>query len=213
MGGRKNATDARLIKRYENRKLYDTRARRYVTLEGIAHLVVLGEDVRVIDQASGQEITSAVLAQVVFERVKQQTADVPKHLLAQLIRLGSAPAKALDWEVPPKLTAQKLTAQARGEAERIVADLIKRGQLTLDEALALRKEISQTVSRAVSEAHQGFETRLVGLLPSFDSVDVRPALQGLRSRITGHKHSAEEEKWQNGRHKARRSRRASAARR
>ena len=207
MGGRKNATDERLIKRYENRKLYDTRARHYVTLEGIAHLVVLGEDVRVIDQASGQEITSTVLAQVVFERVRQQTADVPKHLLAQLIRLGSAPAKALDWEAP-----QKLTAQARGEAERIVADLIKRGQLTLDEALALRKEISQTVSRAVSEAHQGFEARLVGLLPSFDSGGVRPALQGLRSRITGHKHSAKEEKWQSEKHKTKRSPRARAAR-
>ena len=208
MGGDKGTVGERLIKRYENRKLYDTRARRYVTLDGIAHLVVLGEDVRVVDQASGREITSTVLAQVVFERVRQQSADVPKQMLAEIIRLGSAPARALDWDAP-----RKLTTQARGEAERIVADLIKRGQLTLDEALALRKEISQTVNRAVSEAHQGFEARLVGLLPSFESVGVKPALQGLRSRISGSRRSDEEEKWQNGRHKAKRSRRAKAARR
>jgi polyhydroxyalkanoate synthesis repressor PhaR len=208
MGGGKNVSDERLIKRYENRKLYDTRARRYVTLDGVAHLVMLGEDVRVIDQASGRDITSTVLAQVIFERVRQQTADVPKHLLAQLIRLGSAPSRALDWGVP-----QKITARARGEAERIVAELIKRGQLTLDEALALRKEISEAVNRAVSEAHGGFEARLAGLLPSFDSVSVGPALQGIRSRISGHKHSIEEEKWRNGRHKAKPSRRARAARR
>ena len=76
MGGHKSSAAERLIKRYENRKLYDTRARRYVTLDGIARLVVLGEDVRVVDQASGREITSTVLAQVVFERVRQQSADV-----------------------------------------------------------------------------------------------------------------------------------------
>ena len=137
MGGRTTPVDERLIKRYENRKLYDTRARRYVTLDAIAQLVVLGEDVRVIDQASGHEITSTVLAQIVFERIRQQTADVPKHMLAQLIRFGSAPSRAIDWEAP-----QKMTTQARDEAERIVADLIKRGQLTLDEALALRKKIA-----------------------------------------------------------------------
>ena len=208
MGGRTIAVGERLIKRYENRKLYDTRARRYVTLDGIAHLVVLGEDVRVIDQASGQDITSSVLAQVVFERVRQQTTDVPKHMLAQLIRFGSAPSKALDWEAP-----QRITAQAKGEAERIVADLIKRGRLTLDEALALRQEISEAVNHAVSDAHRGFEARLVGLLPSFDAAGVGPALQGLRSRISGRKHSVEEEKWQNGRRKAKRSRRARATRR
>ncbi len=208
MGGRTTPVDERLIKRYENRKLYDTRARRYVTLNAIAHLVVLGEDVRVIDQATGDEITSTVLAQIVFERIRQQTADVPKHMLAQLIRFGSAPSGAIDWEAP-----QKMTTQARDEAERIVADLIKRGQLTLDEALALRKEISGAVNRAVSHAHRGFEARLVGLLPSFDAASVGPALRGLGSRIRGRKLSVEEEKWQNGRHKAKRSRRAKAARR
>jgi len=208
MGGRKTASDERLIKRYENRKLYDTRSRRYITLDGIAHLVVLGEDVRVVDQASGEEITSSVLAQVVFERIRQQTADVPKHMLAQLIRFGSSPSRALEWSAP-----QEVTAQARGEAERIVADLIRRGRLTLDDALALRKEISDTVSRAVSEAQEGFEARLVGLLPSFDTTGLGPALESLRSRIGGHKQALEEEKWQRGRRKGKRSRRRRVAER
>ena len=55
---KETAAGERVIKRYENRKLYDPQARRYVTLEGLGELVARGEDVRVVDQKTGEDLTT-----------------------------------------------------------------------------------------------------------------------------------------------------------
>jgi polyhydroxyalkanoate synthesis regulator protein len=56
---------ARTIKKYANRRLYDTEASRHVTLEGIRQLVASGEDVAVVDDTTGQDITRSILLQVI----------------------------------------------------------------------------------------------------------------------------------------------------
>jgi len=60
----------RVIKRYANRKLYDTRDSRYVTLPQIAELVRSGEDVRIIDNRTKENLTSVTLAQIIYESEK-----------------------------------------------------------------------------------------------------------------------------------------------
>jgi len=77
-----------LIKRYPNRKLYDTEAKRYVSLEGVADLIRQGAEVKVIDYVTGEEITNQVLAQVIAERERRQGGAVPQSLLAGLIQAG-----------------------------------------------------------------------------------------------------------------------------
>jgi polyhydroxyalkanoate synthesis repressor PhaR len=64
------STKPRLIKRYANRKLYDTRASRYVTLPQIGELVRAGEDVQIIDNVSKENLTSVTLAQIIYESEK-----------------------------------------------------------------------------------------------------------------------------------------------
>jgi len=79
-----------LIKRYANRKLYNTDTSRYITLKGIAELIEMGEEVRVIDNETGEDITSVALSQILVgsERVNQT---VPRTLLSDLIqRSGDA---------------------------------------------------------------------------------------------------------------------------
>ncbi len=61
---------ARVIKRYANRKLYDTRDSRYVTLQQIGEFVRDGQDVKIIDNTSKEDLTSATLAQIVYEAEK-----------------------------------------------------------------------------------------------------------------------------------------------
>jgi polyhydroxyalkanoate synthesis repressor PhaR len=61
---------ARIIKRYANRKLYDTRDSRYVTLQQIGEFVRDGQDVKIIDNTSKEDLTSATLAQIVYEAEK-----------------------------------------------------------------------------------------------------------------------------------------------
>ena len=62
---------ARLIKRYANRKLYDTHDSRYVTLQQIAELVRDGEDVKIIDNTSKEDLTNVTLAQIIYEEEKK----------------------------------------------------------------------------------------------------------------------------------------------
>jgi polyhydroxyalkanoate synthesis repressor PhaR len=73
----------RLIKRYSNRKLYDTRESRYVTLLQIADLVRGGEDVQIIDNNTKDDLTEVTLAQIVFEEQKARSRGVPLQTLKE----------------------------------------------------------------------------------------------------------------------------------
>jgi polyhydroxyalkanoate synthesis repressor PhaR len=76
-----------LIKRYANRKLYNTQASRYITLKGIAELIDAGEDVRVIDNETGEDITSVALSQILVDHERSSSAGSPT-LLSGLISKG-----------------------------------------------------------------------------------------------------------------------------
>ena len=73
------------IKKYANRRLYDTSAGRYVNLEDLATLIRSGEDVRVVDATSGEDLTRVILTQIIVEDAKGQPNGLPLELLRQLI--------------------------------------------------------------------------------------------------------------------------------
>lgn len=77
---------ARRIKRYENRKLYDTESSEYVSLSGIAELVRNGETVEVIDNNTGEDLTAQTLTQIILEEGKQGREVIPSDLLHELLR-------------------------------------------------------------------------------------------------------------------------------
>lgn len=78
----------RIIKRYANRKLYDTRDSRYVTLDQIAEMIRDGEDVRVVENTSKEDLTSVTLAQIIFEQEKRQRSFLPLSALRKVIQSG-----------------------------------------------------------------------------------------------------------------------------
>lgn len=77
----------RTIKRYSNRKLYDTHDSRYVTLEHLARMVRAGDEIRVVDNNSSQDLTAATLAQIIFEEEKK-SPKLPIEALRRIIRNG-----------------------------------------------------------------------------------------------------------------------------
>jgi polyhydroxyalkanoate synthesis repressor PhaR len=176
---RRPASAERVIRRYGNRKLYDARAGRHVTLDDVAALVAAGEEVRVLDRATGDDLTAVTLAQVVLDGIKARTSSIPGQVLARLIRYGvGGRGTRPDW------SPQHAAARARTEAERIVAGLLGRGRLTLEEGLALRQEIAGTVQRMVAEAQHGLESRVRGLLERSEKEGgVNPSLRTLRERL------------------------------
>src|SRR5262252_7296774 len=68
------APERHLIKKYANRKLYDTRTSRYITLEGIAQLVRDGHEIKVVDRDDGRDLTQVTLSQIVLEEEKRGPA-------------------------------------------------------------------------------------------------------------------------------------------
>lgn len=74
-----------VIKKYANRRLYDTSSSRYINLEDIATLVRNGKAVKVIDAATGEDLTRVTLTQIIVEDAKGQPSGLPLELLRQLI--------------------------------------------------------------------------------------------------------------------------------
>ena len=74
-----------VIKKYENRRLYDTGNSRYVNLDDVARLVREGVDVQVVDARSGEDLTRVVLTQIIMEDAKGRESGPPLDLLRQLI--------------------------------------------------------------------------------------------------------------------------------
>lgn len=84
----------RLIKRYSNRKLYDTTERHYVTLADVAESVRKGDEVKVTDYVSGADLTAQTLAQIIFEEEQKAMQEPSRYRslgtanLTQIIRVG-----------------------------------------------------------------------------------------------------------------------------
>src|SRR5579872_1198898 len=74
-----------VIKKYENRRLYDTTNSRYVNLEEVAQLLQQGNDVQVVDAASGEDITRLTLTQIIVEDAKTPESNFPLDLLRQMV--------------------------------------------------------------------------------------------------------------------------------
>src|SRR5262249_21722937 len=114
------AREPKVIKRYTNRKLYDTVESRYVTLDEIAEMIKGGTEVKIIDNRSKEDLTSVTLAQIIFEEEKKQS-QMPLALLREIIRHPGESFQAFfHKEVQPRV------ASIREEAEQRLDKLLGR---------------------------------------------------------------------------------------
>ncbi|MEM8605578.1 MAG: polyhydroxyalkanoate synthesis regulator DNA-binding domain-containing protein [Myxococcota bacterium] len=139
-----DSDQVRVIKRYANRKLYDTRDSRYVTLDRIAELVRNGEDVKVLDNRSKKDLTKVTLAQIIYEEQKSGQATAwSVGSLRDFIQEGRERFLTTLKEGPVgKLVgrAEELGAEVRGAADDRVRAL-------LDGAAAHVKQLQGEVAR------------------------------------------------------------------
>ncbi len=123
-----------IIKRYPNRKLYDSEAKRYITLEGIAELIRQGKDVRVLDYATGEDLTALTLSQIIFEQEKKHGGFLPHSVLTGLIQAGGDTLGTLRRTLASSLG---LLRQVDEEIERRVRSLVNEGELTQEDGCSL----------------------------------------------------------------------------
>ncbi len=124
-----------LIKRYPNRKLYDTEAKRYVTLDDIAALIREERDVQVIDNESGEDVTTLTLTQIILEQEKKSSGYLSSSLLTNLIRSGGSTLG--HWRQSVERGVASLGSLRRGRTlgvEESINRLIEQGKLTVEQA-------------------------------------------------------------------------------
>src|SRR5712664_4528907 len=135
--------EPKVIKRYTNRKLYDTVESRYVTLDEIAEMIKQGLEVRIVDNRSKDDLTSVTLAQIIFEEEKKKNR-MPLSLLREIIRHpGESISGFIQKEVAPRVTSIREGAESRldkllrrdeGSTESMSpAELIKSSQRLLQD--------------------------------------------------------------------------------
>ncbi len=85
----------RLIRKYSNRRLYDTVGSRHVTLDDLRQLIVAGQKIKVIDDKSGEDLTRSVLLQIIAEQEQFGSPVLGVGLLEMIIRFYGGPMQAL----------------------------------------------------------------------------------------------------------------------
>jgi polyhydroxyalkanoate synthesis repressor PhaR len=148
--------EPKVIKRYTNRKLYDTVESRYVTLDEIAEMVKQGVEVKIVDNRSKEDLTSVTLAQIVFEEEKKKN-QMPLSVLREIIRRpGESITDFISTQVSPRVDALRQEAGQRiekllgtTEGELTPAGLLQQSQKTFE---AWQTRVDERVKAVVETA-------------------------------------------------------------
>lgn len=168
----------RLIKKYPNRKLYDTEDKRYVSLGSIASLVRAGEEVRVMDNTSGEEITTLVLSQILREQ-ERKGSFLPQALLSSLIRRSAGGLNNLRDSFQASLSAlQSLEDEVRDSIDTMA----QRGEISMTEAQELREELLRAARRRQIALEERILQEIEASLTRL-GMPTRSDLEGVSSRL------------------------------
>ncbi len=127
-----------IVKRYPNRKLYDTEAKQYITLDGIAELIRASKEVTVVDHASGEDLTALTLTQIILEQEKKQSGLLPRSILTSLIQVGGDRLNALQRSFTSPFLFWR---QFEEEFQHRIQVLIRQGEMNENEAKKLLEKI------------------------------------------------------------------------
>lgn len=142
----------RVIKRYTNRKLYDTAESRYITLEEISEMVKQGLELQIVDNKTKEDLTSVTLAQIIFEEEKKKNR-MPLSVLREIIR---HPGESLSGFITRELSPR--VASFREEAENRLGLLRRREE----EATASASELLKSTQRAFEDWQRKMDDRIKG---------------------------------------------------
>jgi len=109
--------ETRIIKRYANRKLYDTEHSRYVTLDQISEMIRNGDDVKIVDNKTKEDLTTVTLAQIIFEEEKKQRSFLPLNAMRNIIQSGGEWFAEAQRRVTSILPLKKKDEEGNGAAD------------------------------------------------------------------------------------------------
>ena len=152
----------RVIKRYSNRKLYDTATKQYITLDQIAELVRQSEDLQVIDNETGDDLTTLTLTQIILEQEKKNKEFLPRSVLSALVEAGGKPINTLRQHLEKPLG---ILRQVDEEIERRIHILIQRGEIAEEHGRKIRDQLLQN-SPKIGSAYKPDDEEITRIIQS-----------------------------------------------
>lgn len=164
---------ARLVKRYGNRKLYDTSESRYVTLEEIGRWVKAGEEVKILENDTGEDLTAVTFAQIILEEERRKSGLLSLRMLRDIIQHGEAALQGIAATVDRGMEVIRTAPERAG---RRVQELTQISQIS-DRLGQLQRVVDETVRRSVER---------VTTLPAFQKEmrRIERSIRALEARIS-----------------------------
>jgi polyhydroxyalkanoate synthesis repressor PhaR len=146
--------NAKVIKRYQNRKLYDTQQSCYVTLEDIAKMIRNNEEVVVVDNKTKKDITSSTLTQIIFEAEKKAKNYISLETLREIIQTGTGSISSyLEKVLNRPISAMAAADSMSSEAARVdVRDLLDSTTRSFDD---IQKKLEDRIARVAEKGDIG----------------------------------------------------------
>ena len=154
------------IKKYTNRKMYDTHDKRYVTMVQLSELIKQGEEVMVIDNRTGEDITTVIISQLIGRDNKEKDKTVSSQLLMQLLRKGGG--TLTDYAKKYMSLWQGAFNMAEDEVTQLVNRLVKNKELSISEASKFKKEIMGYTSSLKSWISDSIDKQVGEVLQSMN---------------------------------------------
>ncbi len=159
-----SSSSVKIIKRYGNRKLYDTHQSHYVTLQEISHMVRRGEDIRVVDNKTQEDLTSVTLAQIMLEEEKSRKNAYPLSLLKNLIQQSGE--SLTEWVQKGKDSITTMKSEGKEQIHRIIEkghETTGEGTLLVKEWISSQQKSLDLVQKRIDERIKFFFYHLTGL--------------------------------------------------
>jgi polyhydroxyalkanoate synthesis repressor PhaR len=134
----------RLVKRYESRKLYDTEESRYVSLDELAAWIRDGQEVKVVDNATGSDVTAQTLTQIILDEGRRGTTLLSSELLHELVRAGQ---RAMETGV--EQVHQKMDRFVQASIDRLGP--VRRAREEMDRLRSRLEELETSLVRLEDE--------------------------------------------------------------
>lgn len=163
----------RIIKRYVNRKLYDTKESTYVTLDEIQKMIQEGEDLRIIDNKTKEDITNATLAQIIFEQEKSQQRTLPLSVLRSIIQSSEDFISKFQNPVHQVKEEFKQRSGKFEESSQAIKTLFEATQTHLDEIQKkIEHGLNENLTSNIKEELKGLDQRLNAVETSIKKLEV-----------------------------------------
>ncbi len=170
-----------LIKKYSNRKLYDTTEKKYVTMKNVSEMIKSGKDVSIIDNETSEDLTSSIVSSLMGKDLNDTDESLSSSLLIQLFRKGSG--ALTDYAKKYFSIWQNAFTLAEDELDSMLKSLVRNNEISKIEGSRLKQEIMGFTSSLKNWISEMVDKRISEVL-SVMNLATRDQFANLTERIS-----------------------------